>query len=93
MSSAQKDKAGWGGAWDRKETWAEFDQLPEVIKRAYWFAPYDYTAVSAFRDFVAGVDPDYIARSRRYAHRLDREREVRRIYGPSHPQAGAKPRV
>lgn len=86
-SAAQKDEAGWGGRFDRAETWDEFDMLPRGVKRLYWEAPYQYTAVSAVRAFTGGLNMRALAKERVQSMARDVRRETLRLYGRTHPQA------
>lgn len=88
-SVAQRESGGWGGARARAETWSEFDGLPRGLKRAYWDAPYDYTAITTVEAMARGRDPRRIAQTLYQSHAADLRREVLRLYGPEHPQAGA----
>lgn len=87
MRLDQSDQAGWGGARDVGESWAQFDSLPRGLKRCYWEAPYAYTAIAAVRAMRKGLDPRAVAWALTRSHALDLGREALRLYGPDHPQA------
>lgn len=38
------ENAEWDGNTGQAHTWRQFDALPRGVKRAYWRAPYNYTA-------------------------------------------------
>ena len=84
----QHDVDGWTGQRARPETWPEFDGLPIGIKRVYWDAPYRYTAIAAVEAMWAGLDLRLVARAIRANMADDVRREVRRLYGRTHSQAG-----
>lgn len=88
-TGAQKDEAGWTGETGRPNSWAMFDALPVGVKRLYWSAPYDYTARGAYRAMVNGRDLRQLVKRQALAMARDLQREVRRLYGASHPQARA----
>lgn len=83
----QREGGGWTGHRYDAETWRQFDALPPAVKRLYWFAPYDYTALPAYEAMRAGEDMRAFVRGRLLGHHLDVQREALRLYGPDHPQA------
>lgn len=90
VSATQKDDAaGWGGDTGRGETWAQFDALPVGVKRLYWNAPFNYTALPAYVAMRQGVELRANVARQWAAMQRDLLREVLRVYGPSHPQARA----
>lgn len=89
VSAAQRDEAGWEGATGRPETWEEFDALPLGVKKIYWSAPYQYTAIRAYQALIAGYDMRLGAIRQLHGFAKDVRREALRLYGPHHPQAGA----
>lgn len=79
--SRQDDQGGWKGKTDRAATWAEFDALPRGVKRLYWYAPYDYTPIGAFRAWLNNADMRARVERQRAAHLRDVIRESTRLYG------------
>ncbi len=68
------------------ETWEEFDALPVGLKRVYWNAPYNYTALPAHDACRMGLDLVHFAKRRWHNFGLDVRRESARLYGA--PQEG-----
>lgn len=79
--SRQTDKGGWSGDSGLGESWAQFDALPRGVKRLYWHAPYNYTALSAFRRYQRGGDMRAAVDRQRLAMARDVARESKRLYG------------
>lgn len=65
-------------------TWEQFDALPRGVKRLYWEAPYNYTAIDAFKAWANGLAGEALrgrVERQRQAHLRDVMRESKRLYG------------
>lgn len=78
---------GWAGDFDVAHTWAQFDEMPRGVRRLYSDAPYNYTAIDAWRAWRRGADMRRWVQDRKAQHAADVQREALRLYGPLHPQA------
>lgn len=85
----QQKRVEWGGKVGCAETWEQFDALPVMVKRCYWYADRSYTALPAFHAIDAGKATHRIAARLRAGFAEDRRRECLAMYGPEHLQAGA----
>jgi hypothetical protein len=86
-TTRQVDKAGWAGRTAAGASWSEFDMLPRGVKRLFWEAPYNYTAIGDVVAFKAGRDMRSLVMRQIAGMTRDVKREAIRLYGRTHPQA------
>lgn len=87
LAASVNEGGGWTGHRYAAESWDQFDALPIGVKRIFWDAPYEYTALPAYQAWTQGLDLLPIVRRQLAAQARDVAREVRRIYGRDHPDA------
>ncbi len=78
----------WDGNTGQAHTWGQFDALPRGVKRAYWNAPYNYTAFPSYAAWRAGADMrEHVARLKQAMAR-DVRRESLSLYGGEQMDCG-----
>lgn len=84
---AENFNGGWSGEYGRVLSWDEFDAMPWPIRRLYCHAAYNYTAIEGFERLLQGWPLARICDHLKHRLRASMQREVLRLYGPTHPQA------
>lgn len=81
MGWRDQTSGGWAGKTGAPETWQQFDALPVGVKRLFWAAPYDYTALPAWRAWMMGQDMRAFVAATLCSIEAEVQRESARLYG------------